>query len=125
MSRHACEFCGVDFSDDEIMKHKKIWHQEELAETEREREELIVVLNKQDEKVKHKAKMYDKLVVKALMSCGMIESGDEIKYIVDPDTFTDIILSEILSDIKIDRFMFVELRSKMIKTFGGIDEQGN
>lgn len=122
MNRYVCEFCGMDFLENEVDSHRESFHSEEI---EKEKEELETILRKKELELEHKAKMYDNLVVKALMSCGVIESKGETKFIVEPETFTDVVLSEILADINIDREIFINDKRKMINELRGVNEQGN
>lgn len=90
-----------------------------FKECELESEEVEQILINNDKEILDKAKMYDRICDTLFMATGMVNDGDSIKYIVDPEVICDELLKLILSDINVDREKFI-VRKKEIFNEQGI-----
>jgi len=72
-------------------------------------------LNQIDEYNRFKCEQYDRICSMLFMACGIIEDGDSIKYIIDPETVADELLRIIVDDEKIERQTLVDAKKKRFK----------
>lgn len=64
--------------------------------------------------VRDKAKKYDLIAETFFMACGVIEDGDSIKYIVDPETVCNAVLKILVDDINIDKEKIIQKKRDAI-----------
>lgn len=103
--RDCYEQMGLKFDED--------FFNEKVTNDLNERTEMEQVLINEDRILAHKAKAYDLICEKMFMASGVIEDGDDIKWIIDPEVICSLILKIILNDVNIDRDKII--KDKKIK----------
>jgi hypothetical protein len=98
--RDCYEQMGLKFDED--------FFNEKVTNDLNERTEMEQVLINEDRILAHKAKAYDLICEKMFMASGVIEDGDDIKWIIDPEVICSVILKIILNDVNIDRDKIVK-----------------
>ena len=88
-----------------------------------QKEELESILADADKEKDFKAVQYDKIKETMFMACGMVEDGDSIKYIIDPETIIDEILKIIIKDNE-DREKFVLKKRDAVNAIIKTDSDG-
>ena len=86
-------------------------------------EELESILTDNDKEKDFKAAQYDRIKETMFMACGMVEDGDSIKYIIDPETIIDEILKIIIKDNE-DREKFVLKKRDAVNAIIKTDSDG-
>ena len=90
------------------LKFDEGFFNEKVTNDLNERTEMEQVLINEDRILAHKAKAYDLICEKMFMASGVIEDGDDIKWIIDPEVICSVILKIILNDVNIDRDKIVK-----------------
>lgn len=104
--RDCYEQMGLKFDEDFFNK--------KVTNDLNERTEMEQVLINEDRILAHKAKAYDLICEKMFMASGVIEDGDDIKWIIDPDTIVSEILKVIVKDINVDRSKIVKIKKDRV-----------
>lgn len=104
--RDCYEQMGLKFDED--------FFNEKVTNDLNERTEMEQVLINEDRILAHKAKAYDLICEKMFMASGAIEDGDDIKWIIDPDTVVSEILKVIVKDINVDRSKIVKIKKDIV-----------
>lgn len=104
--RDCYEQMGLKFDED--------FFNEKVTNDLNERTEMEQVLINEDRILAHKAKAYDLICEKIFMASGAIEDGDDIKWIIDPDTVVSEILKVIVKDINVDRSKIVKIKKDIV-----------
>lgn len=102
------------FIDDRIIRETadKIM----TAET-KEVEELLM---NNDKELRTKAELYDKICDKLFMATGIIEDGDSIQYIIDPEIIINEII-KIITEIPLSRETQREKKRTFVRSIRGTD----
>lgn len=130
--RHMCPECGMDYADEDIADHMMQEHLISIEEYKKDfdltdecKENMINSLKKyyeaqaqeelkqMDEILKSKAEQYDRICEMMFSACGIVEDGESIKYIIDPETVADELLRIMVDDDKIDRQTFVDRKKRI------------
>jgi len=121
-TRLICPECGIDYKEDDMEEHLRLVHGipvdeqvdsiDQVAEFEEQAQEE---LNQIDEYNRFKCEQYDRICSMLFASCGIVEDGDSIKYIIDPETVADELLRIIVDDSKIERQTLVDAKKKRFK----------
>lgn len=110
MDKFICPHCGADFKDIDYLNHFHIpaAHPEEVEKEEAERILITEDMNKE-----YKARKYDEITDALFMAMGIIEDGDSIKYLIEPEE----IIEKLIKIITDDNFSekFVEGKRKFIQ----------
>jgi hypothetical protein len=99
--KECYDILGIPFTDEEL-------HNFKIGSKEMEQ-----ILINEDRILKDKAKAYDLICEKMFMASGVIEDGDDIKWIIDPEVICSVILKIILNDVNIDRDKIVKDKKVM------------
>ena len=108
--KYVCPECGLDCFDYELSAHITAEHPEAIDAEQ----ELVSI----DRMVLYKSQQYDRICNTLFMSTGIINDGDSIRYIVDPETVCDELLKIILSDVSIDRDTIIKVKQTHYKNKG-------
>lgn len=106
VDKYICPECGGDFFDEDIAQHLMLEHGYD-SEGRSPEVQAESDMSDMSDMIDFKAKQYDKIADMLFMSCGIIENGDSIRYIVDPETVCDELLRIIVSDKGMDRGRFI------------------
>ena len=120
-SRHMCPECGVDYPSDELPSHLMYYHgmsdnlrkEKESIKNKYLEDQAQEELKQMDDTIKLKAEQYDRICEMMFSACGIVEDGESIKYIIDPETVADELLRIIVDDDKIDRQTFVDKKKRL------------
>ena len=94
---------------------------EETAEKMiKEHTEVEQLLVNNDRELKYKAEMYDKICDKLFMATGIIEDGNSIQYIIDPELIINEII-KIITEIPFSRESQREKKRSFIRSIRGTD----
>lgn len=115
--RHICPECGLDFPDDIIAEHMMNIHN--LARNKSHDVQAEEELMEMDRMQRLKAEQYDRICEMMFMACGIVEDGDSIKYIIEPETVCDELLKIIITDDNVNREHVVETKKKRMKEITG------
>ena len=102
--RHICPECGIDYADEDMADHMRLEHGQAEAE-----------LMEMDRKQGLKADQYDRICNMMFMATGIVDDGDSIKYIVDPETVCNELLRIIIEDENVNREKLVDAKEKRFK----------
>lgn len=119
MGRSVCPECGMDYDDSVMSEHLLLEHgieSEDEKFQERAEEQAQIELDQMDRMKEYKAQQYDRITDMFFMSCGVIEDGDSLRYIVDPETVAEELMKIVVEDINIDRSQFIQ---RKINFFNG------
>lgn len=114
--RHICPECGVDYFDEDIEEHMKLEHGFPSKDIKKDLEEQAQdELDAIDSDIRHKADLYDLICEIMFMSCGIIEDGDSVQYIINPEILCDELIKIIVNDNNMDRDRFVRMKKQYFK----------
>lgn len=114
MSRHACPECGIDYDDGDMQDHLLLEHgiePEDEKFEERAEEQAQAEMMEMDRMTAYKAQQYDRIAEMFFMSCGVIEDGNSLRYIIDPETVAEELMKIVTEDINIDRDLFIQRKT--------------
>ena len=109
MGKHMCPECGIDYDDNVMAEHMRIEHgiiPNRIAEHQAQ-----IELAEMDRMKEYKAQQYDRIAEMFFMSCGVIEDGDSLRYIIDPETVAEELMKIVTEDINIDRDLFIQRKT--------------
>jgi len=119
MKRSICPECGLDYLDVNMEDHLRLVHGIPIDEHIGCEEQAQAELEQMDEYNRFKVEQYDRICEMLFASCGIVEDGDSIKYIIDPETVADELLRIVVDDSKIDRQTLVDSKKKRFKEVVG------
>ncbi len=116
-----CPICGMDFQLDKINEHCQTEHgykdfKDACLSTDAVKKQAEIELSEMDKMKDYKAQQYDRIAEMFFMSCGVIEDGGSLRYIIDPETVAEELMKIIVQDIEIDREQFI---SRKLDYFNG------
>ena len=86
----------------------------------KEQEEVEELLMNNDKELRTKAELYDKICDKLFMATGIIEDGDSIQYIIDPEIIINEII-KIITEIPFSRETQREKKRSFVRSIRGTD----
>lgn len=110
--RHICPECGVDYADEDMADHLRLEHNIFSGEEHTQAEAELIEM---DRIQKLKAEQYDRICEMMFSATGIVEDGDSIKYIIDPETICDELLRIMVEDSDISREKLVETKRRKFK----------
>jgi len=117
--RHVCPECGLDYFDEDIAEHMELEHGFPPKITFKDLEDQAQdELQAIDDTLRFKADQYDLISDMMFMACGIVEDGDNVRYIIDPETVCDELLRIILNDKQMDRSKFIAKKRKYFDNGG-------
>lgn len=120
MEKFVCMHCGEIFYDKDYLEtiHIPTNHEKEVKEYEAsipEDDRLILedALIAEDKELKRKADKYDQICDTFFMATGIIEDGDSIKYLIEPEEVLNAVLKVIIEGLDSDKH--IEAKRKYIR----------
>ena len=120
MEKFICLHCGEIFDDKDYLEtiHIPAEHKDEMRkynESILENDRLILedALIAEDKELKRKADKYDQICDTFFMATGIIEDGDSIKYLIEPEEVLNAVLKVIIEGLDSDKH--IEAKRKYIR----------
>ena len=120
MEKFVCIHCGETFYDKDYLlfvhipaKHEEVVREYNESIPENDRLILQDVLIAEDKELKRKADKYDQICDTFFMATGIIEDGDSIKYLIEPEEVLNAVLKVIVEGLDSDKH--IEAKRKYIR----------
>lgn len=111
-AKHMCPKCGMDYYNEDMEEHMMLEHGIVFKEQHNQAEQEIIEI---DRIQKLKAEQYDRICEMMFMACGIVDDGDSVKYIIDPETVCNELLKIIIEDENVDREKLIDAKEKRFK----------
>lgn len=121
--RHICPECGIDYHDEDMKEHLRLEHGILIDEHHGSIGDSLNNLSDQaeaelmemDRIQRLKAEKYDKICGMLFIATGVVDDGDSIKYITDPESVCDELLRIIIEDENLNIEKLLETKKRKFK----------